>query len=143
MATRFLLGLRHQLGPHRRVFIVILLRKYINGEFFYGSETPEQVFNFLDRVDELRHARGASKQDLFLSAIDIFTGNALVWFRSIKNTVDTWDDLFEIFRNEFLPSHLDFDVWEKIRNYKQDFSEVYNLYSYYVEYVLSFAKIAF
>lgn len=98
------------------------------GISFSGSETPEQVFNFLDRVEELRHARGASKHDLFLSAIDIFTGNALLWFRSIKNTVSTWDELLENFKKEFLPSHLDFDIWEKIRSYKQGFSEKCTVY---------------
>ena len=109
---------RHQAFP----------KVYKWGISFSGSETPEEVFDFLDRVDELRHARGATKKDLFLSAIDIFKGSALIWFRSVKNTVDTWDDLLLIFKKEFLPSHLDFEVWEKIRNFKQDFSVKCTIY---------------
>lgn len=93
------------------------------GISFSGSETPEQVFNFLDRVEELRIARGASKNDLLLSAIDIFTGNALIWFRSIKTRVTTWDELLGLLKKEFLPTNLDFKIWEKIHNYKQNFSE--------------------
>lgn len=93
------------------------------GISFSGSETPEQVFNFLDRIEELRIARGASKNDLLLSAVDIFTGNALIWFRSIKTRVTTWDELLEFLKREFLPTNLDFKIWEKIHNYKQNFSE--------------------
>lgn len=93
------------------------------GVTFTGLENPDQIFEFLDRIEELRIARGASKVDLLNSAIDIFRDNALLWFRSIKNSIDNWEDLVDLLKKEFLPSHLDFDIWEKIRSRKQSFSE--------------------
>lgn len=98
------------------------------GISFSGSEKPDQVFEFLDRIEELRIARGATKSDLFNSAIDIFKQNALLWFRSIKSTITTWDELLGLLKQEFLPSRLDFDIWEKIRSRKQNFTEKCSVY---------------
>lgn len=43
--------------------------------------------SFLERIEELRAARGVSKGQLFTAAVEFFSGNALVWFRSIRDTV--------------------------------------------------------
>lgn len=93
------------------------------GVAFRGNETPEQIFEFLDRIEELRIARGVSKEALFNSSVDIFQGDALLWFRTVRSSVDSWDELVALLRKEFLPAHLDFEIWEKIRSHKQLFSE--------------------
>src|SRR3978361_855255 len=98
------------------------------GNSFFGAERPDQVFEFLERIEELLQARGASKQDLFNSAVDLFKNNALLWFRSIKSTVSSWDGLIEALKKEFLPSSLDFDTWEHIRSRKQMFNEKCSVY---------------
>lgn len=43
--------------------------------------------SFLDRVDELSVARKITKEDLLGSAIDLFSGRALLWYRSIRQSV--------------------------------------------------------
>lgn len=53
------------------------------------------VTDFLERIGELRISRGASKSQLLLSAVEIFSGNALDGYRSIKYQIRTWDDLVQ------------------------------------------------
>lgn len=48
---------------------------------------------FLERVEETRIARNVTEQDLFNSAIDLFSGKALIWYRSIRKTVRDWPAL--------------------------------------------------
>lgn len=41
----------------------------------------------------------------------------------MKPTITSWDGLVEAFKLEYLPPHLDFVTWEKIRSYKQSLSQ--------------------
>lgn len=50
---------------------------------FTGREKPDAIMSFLERVEELRVARNISKSKLYLSAIDLFSGDAIAWFRSV------------------------------------------------------------
>lgn len=56
-------------------------------------DDTSSVTDFMERVEEVRLSRRVSKQQLLVSAAEIFSERALVWFRSIRNTISTWDDL--------------------------------------------------
>ena len=52
------------------------------------------IFNFLERIEELRVSRGATKEQLLIASAELFTGDALIWYRSfIKDKVKSWDEL--------------------------------------------------
>lgn len=53
------------------------------GVTFDGERKSSSLNSFLERVTELAYARGVSERELFLSAIDLFTGKALIWYRSV------------------------------------------------------------
>lgn len=79
---------------------------------FDGSQP---VNEFLLRIEELRIARQCSKETLFKSAVDIFSGDALVWFRMIQSQgVCDWDSLVAALRAHFLPTDSDFEITQKI-----------------------------
>lgn len=84
---------------------------------FDGSQC---LFEFLQRVDELSVARGVSKDSLFKSAIDLFSGEALTWFRSYRNKILDWDQLVEFLKRDFLPFDCEEKLWDEIRNRKQE-----------------------
>ena len=48
---------------------------------FSGEVKKLSDHNFLERVEELRLARNLSTKQIFDSAIDLFEGKALNWFR--------------------------------------------------------------
>lgn len=86
---------------------------------FDGDCRSFGVNAFLERVTELAQARGVNKNELFSSAIDLFSGKALIWYRSIKNSVTDWDSLVSLLKLNFLPSDYDDKLWEEIKQRSQ------------------------
>lgn len=81
------------------------------------------VGQFIERINEISSARNVSKERLFQSAIELFTGDALIWFRSIRPTIASWDQLIDRLRSDFLPSDYENDLWDEIRARKQGQNE--------------------
>ncbi|KAK4875274.1 hypothetical protein RN001_011696 [Aquatica leii] len=52
------------------------------GVTFKVDSSPNKLYKFLMRLEELLLAREVRKEDLFLSAVDLFTGPAIGWFRA-------------------------------------------------------------
>lgn len=89
------------------------------GERFSGERRLRSVNSFLERVDELRVARNVSKSQLIMSAVDLFEGNALVWFRANRSLYRTWDELVVGLREEFLPVHYEEKLLDEIKRRTQ------------------------
>lgn len=95
---------------------------------FTGEECGEKVSDFLASVEELRLARGNTKEELFVSAFDFFSGPALIWYRSIKSSLQDWDDLVRSLKINFLPSSFYDQLWDEIRSRKQRTNEKTSLF---------------
>lgn len=93
------------------------------GISFSGQSETNELLDFLEKVEELRLARGVSKSELFRSAIDLFSGPAVSWFRSTKSRVNNWDDLVACMKRDFLPEDIDDFIWDKLRDRKQGKTE--------------------
>lgn len=79
------------------------------------------VTNFLERIEELRVSRGVSKEQLLTNAPELFTKEALIWFRT--QHFSSWDDLTERLKETFLPYDYEFDLMEEIRKRTQGSKE--------------------
>lgn len=79
----------------------------------------DSVLTFLQRLEELRESRGISKDRLFRSAVELFTGDALIWYRASRSRFHNWDELVLGLREDFLPADYEEDLWEEIRNRRQ------------------------
>lgn len=77
------------------------------------------VNDFLDRIEELRRSRGVSKTQLLRSAAELFSKDALLWFRT--NQFSSWDDLVRKLRDSFQP--YDYGIWEELRRRTQGAQE--------------------
>lgn len=89
---------------------------------------PNNLNSFLERVEELAFARNVNRNELFNSAIDLFTGSALTWFRAVRDSVHDWDNLVFLLRNEFLPTDYDDRMWVEIKARSQGKKESVSLY---------------
>jgi Retrotransposon gag protein len=78
---------------------------------------------FLERVKELKEARHVGEVELFSSAIDLFTGPALLWYRNIKHHVNSWNELVKCLKREFLPVDYEEDLKAEIRARTQGINE--------------------
>ncbi|GLV36029.1 hypothetical protein CBL_01793 [Carabus blaptoides fortunei] len=83
----------------------------VNGE---GS-----VIEFLERIEELRLSRNATKLDLFNAASDLFTGSALLWYRANKGYLANWDQLVEKLKKYYHPIDYDPRLWQEISQRRQ------------------------
>lgn len=90
---------------------------------FSGNLEDTSVHNFLERVEELRHARNVSEAHLFNSAIDLFTGRALQWFRSNRERFGDWKSLTDLLRKHYEPPDYRARLFKDILNRTQDPSE--------------------
>lgn len=88
---------------------------------FDGQNTS--VTNFLQKINELSESRGISKNDLFKSAIELFSGDAIFWYRSVKNSVNDWDSLAELLKKDYLPINYDDRLLDQIKTRKQGRNE--------------------
>lgn len=79
--------------------------------------------SFLERTQELQLSRNISKNQLFLSAIELFKGDALIWFRAIKNSVYNWEELVEKLKSDFLPSDFNERLWDEVTSRTQGSQE--------------------
>lgn len=89
------------------------------GVTFSGTNGAQGVLSFLSRVEEQRVASGLSESRLFEGAIDLFTGPALIWYRSIRSQVGSWFELAERIKLDFLPANYELSLWDEIRSRKQ------------------------
>lgn len=81
------------------------------------------VTNFIERVEELRSSRRITKQQLLNSAVELFTGSGLVWYRSVKDSVTSWDDLVTKLKQSFQPYDYEMSLWNEIRKRTQGSDE--------------------
>nr|CAI5832339.1 unnamed protein product [Callosobruchus analis]CAI5851917.1 unnamed protein product [Callosobruchus analis] len=79
------------------------------------------VTEFLERIEELRVSRGVTKERLLQSAVELFTHEALLWFRTTHFT--SWDDLCVQLRHTFQPYDYEYELWDEIRRRTQGSQE--------------------
>ncbi|KAL0870233.1 hypothetical protein ABMA27_005266 [Loxostege sticticalis] len=86
------------------------------------------VHAFKQRVEEYRTARNISSSKLLSYATEIFTGDALHWYRSIKSSVTTWDELVALLIEDFSQFDFDYRLLSEIRNRTQGDTENITIY---------------
>lgn len=90
---------------------------------FTGDQKYMSVHSFLERVSELRVARNLTERDLFDSAIDLFEGKALNWFRSNRSRFNDWRGLSSLLCKHFEPPDYRSRLFKEILDRTQDPSE--------------------
>lgn len=90
---------------------------------FSGDAKGISIHNFLERVEELRVARNVSEPQLFESAIDLFEGKALLWFRSNKFRISSWKDLRGLLIRHYEPPDYKDRLFDEILARTQDPTE--------------------
>lgn len=90
---------------------------------FTGDPKHMSVHAFLERVEELRSARHISEKDLFDSAIDLFSGKALNWFRAYRTRFSNWRELADLLCQHYEPPDYRTRLFREILDRTQDTSE--------------------
>lgn len=94
----------------------------------FNCNLNQSVGSFLQRVEELRRARGVSEEELFQSAVDLFQGTALIWYRSTLGRIKSWRELCKELRTVFQSPDYDIRLQREIMNRFQGQDEPIDLY---------------
>lgn len=97
------------------------------------DNSGHSIAAFLERVEELRRSRGVTHQELYESAVDLFDGSALVWYREATHRIKSWHQLTKELREVFQPADYDFRLHHEIFNRVQGEHESIDLYIAAVE----------
>lgn len=90
---------------------------------FSGDPKDLSVHNFLERVDELRNARGLTMNELFEQSLDLFEGKALIWFRANRHRVTDWKSLTALLLQHYQPPDYKSRLFQEILTRTQHPSE--------------------
>lgn len=70
---------------------------------------------FIQRVSEFSVSRNISSPKLLAYATDIFTDDALHWYRSVRDQVNDWDELALLLKEDFDQPDYDYRLLSEIR----------------------------
>lgn len=79
------------------------------------------VTSFIERIEELRISRNVTEEQLLRSAVELFTKDALLWYRTHK--FHSWGELISKLRQDFQPYDYELDLWDEIRKRTQGVKE--------------------
>ena len=95
---------------------------------FDGNDAENTLMPFLEQLEELCVARGVSHESLFMSALDIFSGPARVWYSVNRHSVNNWLELVELLKKRFLPANYDREIRLQIEQVWQQEGENVSLF---------------
>lgn len=77
---------------------------------FSGDHRGLQLPDFLNQIEIMATAEGATDEDLHRSAIYLLDGFAKTWYMAFRNNYPSWNRLVDGLRVQFLPK--DWDYWQ-------------------------------
>lgn len=92
----------------------------------YNGETCVRAF--IQKIVEFQIAKGLSDEKMLCSATELFTENALHWYRAIKPKVTEWKLLLDCLRDDFDVVDFDYRMSAEIRSRTQGESETVVVY---------------
>lgn len=97
--------------------------------FFSGDKKDMSVNDFLSRVALYARAEKVTGDELMSSAIYLFKGKADIWFRAFSPYFNTWDQLVQGLKAQFLPVDYDFWLLKEIEQRLQGETEDFGIFS--------------
>lgn len=106
--------------------ISVTCTSHVPGKPKYDGKTC--VRSFIQKLEEFRVSKQIRKDDMFNHAFDIFTDNALHWYRHQKLNVTTWDELLHQLKSAFDTDDYDYRLLTEIRLRTQGETENITVY---------------
>lgn len=95
---------------------------------FSGDGRGLHLYDFLSQVTMYQRAEQVSNNELRFSIVHLLTGRAKMWYQSIYDTVDSWEELVQALRAEFLPNDYNYTLFNEISNRRQKPNESFGEY---------------
>lgn len=86
------------------------------------------VRSFIQKVEEFRMSKNITESKILSSATDIFTGDALHWYRNIRGSVGSWNEVLTALKEDFDVPDYDYRMASEIRQRTQGDEEKITIY---------------
>lgn len=86
------------------------------------------VRSFIQKVEEFRISKNITETKILSSATDIFTGDALHWYRNIRGSVGSWNEVLTALKDDFDVPDYDYRMASEIRQRTQGEEENITIY---------------
>lgn len=83
---------------------------------------------FIQRVEEYVQSRNISYEKIFTHSYDMFTDEALHWFRCVKDNVKSWSELTILLKSDFSITDYEYRLMNEIRSRTQGERENITIY---------------
>ena len=83
----------------------------------------QSLHSFLEKIEEFCLAHKISKDTLLSFAHEFFENETLIWFRSVRTNISSWDELVYQLKLDFLPIDYELSLWDEIRSRTQGSTE--------------------
>lgn len=108
---------------------------------FSGNNSSLSFNVFFERIQEIASARGITKDFLFRCASELFEGEALIYFRAVRDQANSWEDLMKLFRDEYFRDG-DRKIFEQIKSRTQGEEETIAIYIAKMQRLFSFLSFS-
>lgn len=108
---------------------------------FSGDGRGLHLYDFLSQVAMLQRAEQVTEEELMYSVVHLLSGRAKQWYGSVYGTFDSWNDLVDLLKYEFLPKNYDFSLLDEISNRKQKSSESFGEYLTHMQSMFNWLDI--
>lgn len=86
------------------------------------------VRSFIQKIEEFRTSKNISENKILSSATDIFIGDALHWYRNIRGSVGSWNEVLIALKDDFDVPDYDYRMASEIRQRTQGEEENITIY---------------
>lgn len=90
---------------------------------FSGESTKYDAIDFIQKVNAIARSRGVTDQELFESAIEFFSGEALKWYYAQQHKTHSWSELSRKLISDFIEVNYYDNLLDTIRQTQQSQSE--------------------
>lgn len=104
---------------------------------FSGDDKKTSLNDFLSQVALFARAERISENELLASAIYLFSGPAKMWYRAFHSHFQSWGELVEALRYQFLPNDYDFWLIREIEERRQGEHENFGIFLASIEMLFS------
>lgn len=111
--------------PH---FVVTCDRSHLSDLTNIKFDGKSCVLSFIQRMDEFITARGIPSCKILDFGTEIFTGDALHWFRSIRASAPSWEILCDLLKDVFVIPDYDYRLLDEIKARTQGETENITIY---------------
>lgn len=96
--------------------------------WFSGDNRGLHLYDFLNQIEMYRRSEKVTDSEMLFSIVHLLSGRAKLWYQSIINSIQSWNELVTALKREFLPTNYEYLLFCEISNRMQKANESFGEY---------------